>query len=237
MQTLFSDRAHCYRCYRPKSSCMCGHIRPILTQTTFVVLMHPKEFRKTKNGTGHLTHLSLPNSELFVGINFTHHARINEIIATHESFILYPSAHALNLSHENPQKALHVKKPMAIFLIDSTWACSLKMMRESQNLHALSHISFDATKRSAFKIKEQPKEYCLSTIESTLTVLELLNVWQIESIAQEALEGFLTPFHAMIAYQLGHANHPLTREVRFRPTSKGVLTPHDWQQIPSFCKN
>jgi DTW domain-containing protein YfiP len=199
--------------------------------------MHPKEFRKTKNGTGHLTHLSLPNSELFVGINFTHHARINEIIATHESFILYPSAHAINLSHENPLKSVHVKRPMAIFLIDSTWACSLKMMRESQNLHALSHISFDATKRSAFKIKEQPKAYCLSTIESTLSVLELLNVWQIESIAQEALEGFLTPFHAMIAYQLGHANHPLMREVRFRPTPKGVLIPHDLRQIPSFCKN
>jgi len=232
MQTLLSDRAHCYRCYRPKSSCMCGHIRPILTQTTFVILMHPKEFRKTKNGTGHLTHLSLPNSERFVGINFTHHARVNEIIATHESFVLYPSAHALNLSRENPRKTLHVNKPMAIFLIDSTWACSLKMMRESQNLRGLSHISFDATKCSEFKIKEQPKEYCLSTIESTLTVLELLNRWQIERLTQEQIALFLTPFHAMIAYQLGHAHN-----VRFRPNSKGVLTPHDLQQIPSFCKN
>jgi len=232
MQTLLSEREHCYRCYRPQSSCMCGYVCPIVTQTKFIVLMHPKEFRKTKNGTGHLTHLSLPNSELFVGIDFTHHARINAIIDTHESFVLYPSKNPINLSRENPITALHVKKPMAIFLIDSTWACSLKMMRESQNLHALSHISFNATKRSAFKIKEQPKEYCLSTIESTLTVLELLNRWQIERLTQEQIALFLTPFHAMIAYQLGHAHN-----VRFRPSSKGVLTPHDLQQIPSFCKN
>ena len=219
MQTRYGDRAKCYKCHRPKSSCMCGHIRAIDTHTKFIVLMHPKEFKKTKNGTGHLTHLSLPNSELFMGIDFTENARINEIIATHESFILYPSAHAINLSHHNllAEKALGGTKPMAIFLIDSTWACSLKMMRESKNLHGLAHISFDSTKRSEFKIKEQPLEYCLSTIESTLTVLELLTQWQIEKIAQEKLETFLTPFHAMIDYQLTCIENPLHQAVRFKP--------------------
>jgi DTW domain-containing protein YfiP len=38
--------------------------------------MHPKEFKKTKNGTGHFTHLSLPNSELFMGIDFSDNDRI-----------------------------------------------------------------------------------------------------------------------------------------------------------------
>ena len=68
-----------------------------------------------------------------MGIDFSECARINEIIATHESFVLYPSKHAINLSHHNPrgENVLEVKKPMAIFLIDSTWACSLKMMREN----------------------------------------------------------------------------------------------------------
>jgi DTW domain-containing protein YfiP len=219
MQTFYGNREKCYHCYRPKSSCMCRHIRPIETHTKFILLMHPKEFKKTKNGTGHLTHLSLPNSELFMGIDFSDNARINEIIATHESFILYPSPHAINLTYTNPlaKKALHVNKPMAIFLIDSTWACSLKMMRESQNLHGLSHISFDATKRSEFKIKEQPLEYCLSTIESTLRVLELLRHWQIETICQEKLGVFLSPFHRMIEYQLSYTQNPLHQVVRFKP--------------------
>ena len=61
---------------------MCEYIRPITTQTKFIVLMHPKEFKKTKNGTGHFTHLSLPNSELFMGIDFSDNDRINEIIST-----------------------------------------------------------------------------------------------------------------------------------------------------------
>jgi len=160
-----------------------------------------------------------------MGIDFSDNARINEIIEAYESFILYPSSHAINLSHQNPlaETSLHVKKPMAIFLIDSTWACSLKMMRESKNLHALAHISFDSTKRSEFKIKEQPLEYCLSTIESTLTVLELLSQWQIETIKHEQLEAFLTPFHAMIHYQLVCIQNPLHQAVRFKPKkSKAV---------------
>lgn len=212
MQALQSEREKCYHCYRPKSSCMCEHIDPLATQTKFIVLMHPKEFQKVKNGTGHLTHLSLQNSELFVGIDFTHHARINEIIATHQSYILYPSKDAINISHQ----ALHVKKNIAIFIIDSTWACSLKMMRESKNLHGIAHISFDNTKCSQFKIKEQPLEHCLSTIESTLSVLELLTQWKIEAIPQENLEAFLNPFHKMVEYQLAYIEDPLNNGIRYK---------------------
>lgn len=186
---------------------MCDYVTPIETNTKFIILMHPKEFRKIKNGTGRLTHLSLTNSELYVGIDFTHHDKINTILNTHECYILYPSKEAHNLN----QKPLHVKengKPTAIFLIDSTWGCSMKMMRVSKNLHALTHISFDNTKCSEFKIKRQPEAYCLSTIESTLSVLELLNTWQIENIAEEKLERFLTPFHTMNTYQIECAKAP-----------------------------
>ena len=48
-------REVCYQCYRPKSSCMCKYVKSIKTNTKFIILMHPKEFQKTKNGTGILT--------------------------------------------------------------------------------------------------------------------------------------------------------------------------------------
>ncbi|MCX6051906.1 MAG: DTW domain-containing protein [Campylobacterales bacterium] len=216
MQTEFRDREKCYSCYRPKTSCMCEHVHTIDTQTKFIILMHPKEFKKVKNGTGHLTHLSLKNSELFIGIDFTNHKEMNEIIATHESFVLYPSKDAINLSDTHPHAELfpHAKK-MAIFIIDSTWACSLKMLRESKNLQVLKHLSFESTKLSQFKIKEQPAEYCLSTIESTLEVLELLNVWHVESLEKKDLAMFLNPFHKMIAYQLECIKNSSRQAVRF----------------------
>ncbi|MFT7003498.1 MAG: DTW domain-containing protein YfiP [Sulfurimonas sp.] len=156
--------------------------------------------------------MSLKNSELFVGIDFTNHKKINEIINTHDSFVLYPSTDALNLSKEMPK----LQKNMAVFIIDSTWACSMKMLRESKNLQLLKHISFEATKLSQFKIKQQPAEYCLSTIESTLSVVELLNIYNIENLDKEELDGFLNPFEKMIEYQQKIIANPTCCAVRFK---------------------
>jgi DTW domain-containing protein YfiP len=76
------------------------------------------------------------------------------------------------------------------------------MLRASPNIDALQKVSFTHTKSSAFIFKEQPQNYCLSTIESTLCVLELLNKHQLENIETKSLESFLSPFHKMVEYQL-----------------------------------
>lgn len=219
MKTYYGDREKCYACYRPKSSCMCEYFEHIDTDTKFVILMHPKEFKKVKNNTGHFTHQSLSNSELFVGIDFSNHQRINEIIQTHESYILFPSSNAVNLSETNPKRS---EKPLAIFLIDSTWACTKKMFTESKNLNTLKHMSFTTTKTSKYEIKIQPDENYLSTIESTLVVLELLNEWKVESIREEKLSGFLRPFEKMIAYQKNLIANPQSHAVRFKRHSKKI---------------
>ena len=196
-----NQREICYKCYRPKTSCICEHlINPISTNTKFVILMHPKEFRKTKNGTGHMTNNSLENCELYVGIDFTNHKRVNELLnnKTYEAFILYPDVNSIKL---NTQKLPNEKKAL-IFIIDSTWPCSKKILRLSTNLHNLRKVSFEHDKSSQFKIKTQPNQYCLSTIESTLCLLEQLNLQNIENIPSKSLENFLKPFEQMVDYQV-----------------------------------
>jgi len=214
--TLYGDREKCYKCYRPQSSCMCTHINAVDTKTKFVILMHPKEFKKVKNNTGFFTHLSLSSSEVFIGIDFSDHKRINEIISTHESYILFPSSNAVNLSDENVNLNVAMDKPMAIFLIDSTWACTKKIFTLSQNLNQLKHMSFTTETTSKYQIKEQPQSNYLSTIESTLVVLELLNKRSIENIKEEELNGFLNPFFKMIEYQQKLIENPLSNAVRFK---------------------
>jgi len=213
MKTYYGDREKCYKCYRPKSSCMCGYFEHIQTNTKFVILMHPKEFKKVKNNTGHFTHQSLDNSELFVGIDFTENKRINEIIATHESYILFPSEHALNLTQTYPKNS---EKPLAIFLIDSTWDCTKKIFTQSENLKRLKYMSFTTKKMSQYQIKEQPDKNYLSTIESTLVVLELLDRWKIENIEEKNLNSFLNPFFEMIKYQKNLIANPKSNAVRFK---------------------
>jgi len=208
------SREKCYQCYRPRTSCMCPYVRPIDTATKFIILMHPKEFKKTKNGTGHLTHLSLPNSEIYIDVDFSEHAAINKIIEDQNNlcFVLYPGKESINL---NTQKISGEGKRIVIFIIDSTWPCSLKILRLSKNIQRLPRLSFTHSKSSRFEIKEQPKEFCLSTIESTQTLLELLHMHGIEQISQDAFESFLNPFIRMVEYQIECASRS-DKTVRFR---------------------
>lgn len=195
-----NNRKVCYNCYRPQSSCMCKYIKPFNTNTKFIILMHPKEYRKTKNGTGHFTNKSLINSELLIGIDFNENDTINNIInnTNNECFLLYPDKTATNLS----TTPIKTKKNIVIFIIDSTWPCSKKILRVSKNLQKLNKISFSSTIYSKFLIKTQPDKFCLSTIESTLEVLKLLKKYEVENINENILEEFTKPFTKMVEYQI-----------------------------------
>jgi DTW domain-containing protein YfiP len=182
--------------------------------------MHPKEFKKVKNNTGFFTHLTLKNSELFIGIDFTDHNKINEIIDAHNSFILYPSEGAVDLSQSDPSSLSN--KKMAIFIIDSTWSCAKQIFEKSQNLKDLKHLSFSTSKTSQYQIKVQPESNYLSTIESTHVVVELLNKWNIESTQQTKLDSFLNPFYEMIEYQKKLIANPLSNSVRYKPKSTNL---------------
>ena len=196
-----SLREKCYTCFRPKSSCMCEYIKPISTKTKFIILMHTHEFKKIKNGTGHFTHLSLENSELYVGVEFANHKAVNALIddENNNCYVLYPSQESLVL---NTRPFPKIGKQNIVFLIDSTWHNATKLLRDSPNVQNLPKVSFEHTKNSEFKIKEQPMDLCLSTIESTLCVLELLTLNGDEGLSSSELDGFLEPFRKMVEYQL-----------------------------------
>ena len=182
---------------------MCKHIKAIKTNTKFIILMHPKEYRKTKNGTGHFTNKSLYNSEIHIGIDFSKNKKINEIIDNkkNECFLLYPGNNSIKLDSQN----IETKKQIILFILDSTWPCSKKMLRMSKNLQKLKKVSFESKKVSDFKIKTQPDSYCLSTIETTQYVLELLNKQKIENISINEIKDFTKPFKEMVKYQINCA--------------------------------
>ena len=147
-----------------------------------------------------MTNNSLENCELHIGIDFTNHKRLNELLnnTDYEPYVLYPDKDSIKL---NTQK-LSAEKKSLIIIIDSTWPCSKKILRLSKNLQNLKKVSFEHNKSSQFKIKTQPNQYCLSTIESTLCVLEQLNFHKIENIGNKSLETFLIPFEKMVEYQV-----------------------------------
>jgi DTW domain-containing protein YfiP len=184
-ESLF--RLVCYRCFRPVKSCLCSDIKTIGTQTRFVILMHPKEARKVKLGTGRVTHLCLQNSEILLGVDLTEDQRVNHLIKDPAYFpvILYPGENSTNISEFHFPDGIPNKKNILVFVIDASWILAKKMLKKSANLQALPKIHFRPQGPSRYVIKQQPHEYCLSTIESVYFLLEELDRLGIEKCREQ----------------------------------------------------
>jgi len=201
-------RVNCYTCMRPVSTCVCDQINPIQTKTRFIILMHPKEYKKERNGTGHMTKLQLVNSEIIVGVDFTENKRVNELLSAKNSpsYLMYPGVDSFNFSVKSSSDITSFMGDAPnIFILDGTWPCARKMLKMSKNLQGLNRVSFDNQIKSKFSFKQQPEPLCLSTIESVYTVLNLLKKGSFENCETE---GFLKPFEKMIEYQVHYILNP-----------------------------
>ena len=64
--------------------------------------MHPKEYRKQRTGTGRLAKISLKDSEILVGIDFSQNTRLQALLNDPRYFpvLLYPGEDAWNVKIE-----------------------------------------------------------------------------------------------------------------------------------------
>lgn len=194
----------CYKCFRPVKSCYCKYLVPLSTKSKIVFLMHPKEAYKQKTGTGRLAHLSLPNSEIIIGIDFTENKRLNSLLTDSQYFpiLLYPGEDALTAKSEI-LKTITTEKKLLVIVVDATWLIAKKMMKLSKNLQTLQKISFlpSAGYHSQFSFKRQPAADYLSTIESCYYLLNEFKQNDIED-NKTSFEPLMDIFKQMVNFQL-----------------------------------
>lgn len=198
-------REICLKCFRPLPLCLCAYIRPLDTQTRFIILMHPKEAKRTRNGTGRLTYLSLNNSELLFGVDFTQNSRLNVLISDpgYCPLILFPGEKSIPTSDVPAMFPTLKRRALLVIVIDGTWAAAKKMIKLSGNLHTIPQIMIQPTQLSRFKIKKQPHPKYLSTIEAIFSVLDTL-----DSAGFENLDGqhhnLIAVFDRLVRTQLAY---------------------------------
>lgn len=192
------NRQNCYRCHRPKSQCLCDMTKAFNTNIHFVILMHPKEAKKIKLGTGRLANLCLKNSKLFIGDDFTKHDEINELLGNKEFYpmVLYPHKEAKIMGDIK-----EIKKKLLVFVIDGTWHCASRILVLSPNINSLSKLSFSGSYKSKFTIKKQPKDFCVSTIEAIYYLLAEGEAAGIENTKNKK-ELLMNIFDEMVKKQL-----------------------------------
>ncbi len=209
----------CLQCRRRLRTCICEFLKPFDTESRFIILMHPMEYKKEKVGTGRFSHMILKNSLIFVDVNFDQHVEFQKILNDPEysSFVLYPGHTTINLSHEKDAAKLGAKKKQFV-VIDGTWPCAKKMMKLTTSLHEIPRVSFTSDKVSEFKVKHQPVPGCLSTVESIHQLIIDLNSIGVEKTSG-AENNLMDVFRQTVSKQIECAEDLTGRGYRRKPFS------------------
>ena len=225
-------RDFCYKCFRPKESCVCGVLKPFDPGIKFVFLMHPKEAKRQRTGTGRIAHAGLLDSEIIMGIDFTKNKRLCQLLRDPQYYpvLLYPAKDAWTAKKEGLKQELNGRKLLAI-IIDSTWFCSKKMIALSTNIMALPKLSFAGLYSSIFTFKREPHPECVSTIETCYYLIKEFRENKIIGMEGDP-ESLMDAFKMMIKFQLQKENDriagllPNTHANDFKFTKK--------KEIPDF---
>lgn len=222
-------RQICYTCLRPLDTCLCRFVPPFDSGIKFVFLMHPKEAKRNRTGTGRVAHAGLIDSEILTGIDFTKNERLCQLLKDERYYpvLLYPGEDAWNAKKKGFKAEIGNKKLLAI-IIDSTWFCSKKMIKLSTNIMALPKLSFAGSYRSIFTFKKEPSEECVSTIE---TCYYLIKEMQDAEIVNREVnpECLMTAFKELIKLQIQKENDridgklPNSHATDYKYTTKKVM--------------
>jgi DTW domain-containing protein YfiP len=187
----WEPRVVCERCRRPASVCYCAHLSSIETKTRVLLLQHPRE-RDMAIGTARMASLCLPNAELAVGIGWDDSPVLARALSDPErpAVLLYPGPGAIDVATNPPAG------PVTLIVIDGTWAQAKTMVRKNPRLRELPRYTFVPPAPSEYRIRREPKETYVSTIEALVFVLGALEK------DPARFHALLAPFRAMIDAQI-----------------------------------
>ena len=183
--------------------CVCGTLPKIATATEVVILQHPREHRHPFN-TARLVALSLQRARLCVahgGFAEDMHCPVD---VAADAAVLFPHPQALDLAELPP-----AERPSTLVVLDGTWAQAKKLYRMNDWLHGLRHVRLFPSDKSNYRIRAEPQDDYLSTVEATIQALQLLEP------DNAALRGLLAAFDGMIDRQIAHVAS-LGRQHRIR---------------------
>jgi len=161
-------RPVCRRCLRPEGFCVCDLLPTLTPRTRVVILQHPREARLAICSAW-LTHVALAGSELYQGIRFGDHPRLQGLCAAPGTALLFPGAGA------TPASRLAAAPPATLVVIDATWPQAQKMLRANPSVAALPRIGIEDAAPSGYGgLRREPEEGHLATIDAVAEALSAL---------------------------------------------------------------
>lgn len=183
-------RAYCYRCRRAKSMCLCALLQACSNRTQVHILQHRRESKHAFN-TVQLLRLGLDNLVVHdlptdVGRGFAMPGGFPT-----DAGVLYPADHSTDLAELTPET-----RPRALVVVDGTWDQAHRIYRDNEWLRRLTPYRLSPAEPSRYRIRKEPRAECLSTLESTVMALRLLEP------ETQGFDGIVRAFDTMNEQQL-----------------------------------
>ena len=143
-------------------------------------------------GTGRMASLCLEGASLHHGVSFEGDAAVRAALGdpARPAALLWPGEGAIDLASSPPAG------PITLVVVDGTWAQAKKVVRVNPSLRALPRYAFAPPAPSTYRIRREPRDDYVSTIEALAHVLTLLE--------GDRFGAMLAPFAAMIDAQIEH---------------------------------
>lgn len=216
-------RALCPSCRRPPRVCYCAALSKLVTKTKVVILQHPRE-RDMPIGTARMASLCLEGSSLHVGVRWDGDATLAALLAdpARPPILLYPAEGAKDILTEPPEG------PVTLVVVDGTWSQAKNVVRDNAILRGLPRYAFTAPAPSQYRIRREPRDEYVSTIEALMYVLGALEG---DAHGEDSrFRALLAPLNAMVDAQLAANEH--TPRFRHR---KRVIGPNG-PRIPQVVR-
>jgi DTW domain-containing protein YfiP len=196
-------RATCAGCQRPLPVCVCAHVTPLKTKTRVVILQHPRE-RHVPINTARLARLSLPDAVLRRAVDFEGDPFVQDLLSGRDGgpqpYLLFPGPDAVDLARERPPG------PITLVVVDGTWWQARKLLRRNPKLAALPQLRLAPAAPSRYRIRREPADHCVSTIEAIALTLRALEGDDDREGAEARFAALLAPFDAMVEHQIAFAS-------------------------------
>ena len=169
--------------------CFCGSIPTIDNRTAVLILQHRREYFHRFN-TARIVQQALRNSQLLA--DHTHNLA-ERLELKPRAGLLYPCPGAKFLGELTQEE-----RPEQLVVLDGTWHQTKTLLRDIPALQELPRFELAPTAPSRYRIRREPNEISLSTVEATVGALRLLEP---ETIG---LDRLLQAFETMVDVQLAH---------------------------------
>lgn len=194
-----NKRTICKQCERPERVCWCNYLpNPKVlpkSRTTIIILQHPSEKKRNiRTALMALHGIADGHCQIHVRRKLTKSDSLYETLQSLNCFLLFPSATSKNIttlaSHDDVEKTL--------VILDGTWDEAKKIYMRSPVLQALPCIHLEVKNKSAYVVRTQPSEKCLSTLETAAHALAIIEK------NPSIIEKLLNPLRMLCEFQLSH---------------------------------